>query len=65
MREKQVLTLLYDGYKNEEIAKQLFLSLGTVKNYISGIYKVIGVKNRTEAILFLKKAAEKSMFTKL
>lgn len=51
-REKEVLILVAKGMNNQEIAKNLFISVGTVKNYISSIYDKIGVKERSKAIMF-------------
>jgi DNA-binding NarL/FixJ family response regulator len=48
-REREVLRLLADGLPNTEIAKQLFLSEGTVRNYVSGIFTKLGVTDRTQA----------------
>jgi DNA-binding NarL/FixJ family response regulator len=54
-REKEICKLLCEGYSNKQICDKLFLTLGTVKNYITNIYSKIGVTNRTAAILFLRK----------
>ena len=54
-REKDIGCLLIKGYTNKEIANELFISVGTVKNYITNVYSKIGVSNRTAAVLFLKK----------
>jgi DNA-binding NarL/FixJ family response regulator len=51
-REKEILILVARGMNNNEIAKNLFISVGTVKNYISSIYDKIGIKERSKAILF-------------
>jgi DNA-binding NarL/FixJ family response regulator len=48
-REREILRLLADGLPNHEIAKQLFLSEGTVRNYVSGIFDKLGVTDRTQA----------------
>jgi Response regulator containing a CheY-like receiver domain and an HTH DNA-binding domain len=48
-REVQVLHKLALGLRNQDIAKALFLSEGTVKNYISNIYSKLNVKGRREA----------------
>lgn len=48
-RERQVLTLIVEGMTNKEIAKQLSLSPGTVRVYVSNILAKLGVRNRTEA----------------
>lgn len=48
-RELQVLRLLAMGQSNQEIARQLFLSEGTVRNYVSAIFTKLGVTDRTQA----------------
>jgi ATP/maltotriose-dependent transcriptional regulator MalT len=50
LRELEVLQLVADGCSNREIARQLVLSLGTVKWYTSDIYSKLNVKNRTQAV---------------
>lgn len=50
-REKEVYDLLADGITNREIAKQLYLSEGTVRVYLTSIYSKIGVDSRAKAIL--------------
>lgn len=54
-REIQVIRLLTQGKSNQEIAQTLYLSLGTVKNYISQIYLKIDVNDRANAVLFFRK----------
>ncbi|MEM1503069.1 response regulator transcription factor [Domibacillus sp. 8LH] len=49
-REKDVLALVSEGKSTGEIAKQLNLKNGTVRNYISTIFDKLEVKNRIEAI---------------
>jgi two-component system response regulator DevR len=51
-REKQVLLLVSEGKTNREIAKNLFLGEGTVRNYVSSILSELGVKNRAEAAAY-------------
>ncbi|WP_379154650.1 response regulator [Paenibacillus sp. sgz5001063] len=48
-RELEVLHKLASGLRNQDIAEALFLSEGTVKNYISTIYSKLQVKGRREA----------------
>jgi DNA-binding NarL/FixJ family response regulator len=49
-REKDVLNLLSKGFLYKEIAVQLNISIGTVKQHIHKIYDKLHVQNRTEAI---------------
>lgn len=53
-RELQVLQLLALGLSNRNIAERLFLSEGTVKNYVSSLYSKLDVKDRLEAVLKAK-----------
>ena len=48
-RERQVLRLAADGQAGAEIAEQLELSEGTVRNYLSDAISKLGAKNRVEA----------------
>jgi DNA-binding NarL/FixJ family response regulator len=48
-REIEVLQLLAKGLSNEDIAKKLFLSEGTVRNHISSIVTKLGVSDRMQA----------------
>ena len=54
-REIEVIRLLTQGKSNQEIARVLYLSVGTVKNYISQIYLKINVNDRANAVLFFRK----------
>ena len=49
-RELEVLRLLASGRSNKEIAGDLFLALGTVKNHISNAYRKLGASNRADAL---------------
>ncbi|MFD1205112.1 MULTISPECIES: response regulator transcription factor [Sporosarcina] len=49
-RESQVLGLVAEGKSTKEIAGELYLTPGTVRNYISTILEKLGVGNRIEAI---------------
>ncbi|MGZ9221994.1 MAG: response regulator [Anaerolineales bacterium] len=48
-REKEVLALLGKGLSNAEIAARIYLSEGTVRNYVSSIFEKLGVEDRTQA----------------
>lgn len=50
-REQQVLEAVVKGLTNKEIAEQLFITEVTVKLHISNIYRKLGVKSRSQAIL--------------
>lgn len=47
--EKQVLECMTQGQTNKDIAQTLGLSSGTVRNYVSAIFKKLGVNNRIDA----------------
>lgn len=49
-RELEVLNLLASGRTNAEIARDLFISVGTVKSHTNSIYRKLGAKNRTGAL---------------
>jgi ATP/maltotriose-dependent transcriptional regulator MalT len=49
-RELEVLTLLASGRQNREVARDLFVSVGTVKTHTNNIYRKLGVRNRAEAL---------------
>ncbi len=53
-REMDIIRLLVAGKTNLEIADTLYLSTGTVKNYISQIYAKIDCTDRTQAVLYFK-----------
>ena len=58
-RESEVLVLMADGKDTKTIASELFLTTGTVRNYISVILDKLDVSNRIEAI---KRFREKGWF---
>ena len=49
-RELEVLQLMATGLSNEEIGKQLYVSLNTIKTHSSKIFEKMDVKRRTQAI---------------
>lgn len=54
-REQEVLKLLAQGLTNAEIAERLYLTRGTVRNYVSAILSKLRVEDRTQAALVAKK----------
>ncbi len=54
-RELDVLRLLGKGLSNSEIANQLFLSEGTVRNYVSAVLAKLQVSDRTQAAVLAVK----------
>lgn len=50
-RETEVLQLMARGLTNADIARELYLSEGTVRNYTSALFTKLGVNDRTQAVL--------------
>jgi DNA-binding NarL/FixJ family response regulator len=50
-RELEILALIVKGASNKEIANQLYIAEGTVKNHITHILDKLGVRDRTQAAL--------------
>lgn len=55
-REREILDLIAQGYKNPEIANELFISPKTVRNHVSNILSKLQVADRTQAILKAREA---------
>ncbi len=53
-REQEICTLMVEGLTNRQIADRLYISEGTVKNYISNIYDKTGIHDRVKLIVELK-----------
>jgi DNA-binding NarL/FixJ family response regulator len=51
-RERDVLLLIGQGYSNREIATRLFISEGTVKNYVTQVLSKLELRDRTQAALW-------------
>jgi DNA-binding NarL/FixJ family response regulator len=58
-RELEILQLISEGKNNREIAKLLYLTEGTVKNYISQILCQLELQNRTQVALWVQKNLSK------
>ena len=54
-REQEILKGITRGLSNKEIASELNLTEGTVKNYVSVIFQKLGVQDRTQAALRARK----------
>jgi DNA-binding NarL/FixJ family response regulator len=52
-REIGILNLVSEGLSNKEVAKRLALQEKTVKHHMTRVLAKLGVRNRTEAALFL------------
>jgi len=53
-REIEIAKLISQGFTNKQIASALYISGGTVKNYVSNLYSKIGIFDRTAAAIFIK-----------
>lgn len=54
-REWEVLRLISEGLSNKEISERLYLSEGTVRNYVTALLEKLGLRDRTQlAIYYLK-----------
>jgi DNA-binding NarL/FixJ family response regulator len=51
-KEKEIIELVADGLSNKEIAAELFLSEGTVRNYLSEILEKLELRDRTQLAVF-------------
>ncbi len=51
-KEREILELVAEGMSNKEIAGQLYLSEGTVRNYISSLLEKLELRDRTQLAIF-------------
>ena len=51
-REREIVTLVAQGYKNREMAEKMFISEQTVKNHLHNIFDKLGVSDRLELALY-------------
>ena len=54
-REKEVAVLAAQGFTNKEIAQKLYVSTGTVKNFLQRVYEKTGLKSRRQLEDYLQK----------
>jgi DNA-binding NarL/FixJ family response regulator len=54
-REMEILELICQGASNKSIARQLGISYQTVKNHVTAVLQKLGVKDRTQAVLYALK----------
>lgn len=55
-RQYDILGLMLEGYSNKEIARKLGIALGTVKNQVAVILRVLNAQNRSQAVMNAIKA---------
>ena len=51
-RERDIMSLIAKGYSNKAISKELFISEGTVANYITSILNKTGLEHRTQIAIY-------------
>jgi DNA-binding NarL/FixJ family response regulator len=51
-REREIVALVAQGYKNKEMAEKMFISEQTVKNHLHNIFDKLGVSDRLELALY-------------
>ena len=59
-RQREILGYVVEGLSNAEIGRRLYLSESTIKQHLRAAYKLLGVKNRTEAANLFRHSGEKS-----
>jgi DNA-binding NarL/FixJ family response regulator len=52
LRERQIIELIQQAKSNKEIAHELCLTVGTVKEYVYHIFRKLGVANRTQLAIW-------------
>lgn len=51
-KEYEILCMIAEGYSNREIAKELFFTEGTVKNYVSKVLNTLHLRDRVQAAIY-------------
>jgi len=60
-REREIIVLIAQGYKNKEIAEKMFITEQTVKNHLHNVFDKLGVSDRLELALY---AIHNSLYVK-
>jgi DNA-binding NarL/FixJ family response regulator len=58
-QERRILDLIAEGKTNRQIAGTMFLAEKTVKNYVSGLLRKLGMERRTEAAVYAVERAKR------
>ena len=56
-REREILSLIAEGFTNDMIARRLGIALSTVKNHTTNIFRKLDVPNRTNAAIYVWRSA--------
>lgn len=56
-REVEIVELVANGLSNKEIAESIYLSEGTIRNYLSNILEKLGLRDRTQLAVFYYKSS--------
>ena len=54
-RENELLYLVAEGYNNKEIAEKMYLSEGTIRNYLSLLLEKLNLRDRTQLAIYYYK----------
>jgi DNA-binding NarL/FixJ family response regulator len=57
-KQREILAMVAEGLSNAQIARRSFLSKSTIKQHLRAAYKVLGVKNRTEAAAVFRRGEQ-------
>src|SRR5918994_1304393 len=57
VRQREILGYVVEGLSNAEIGRRLYLSESTIKQHLRAVYKVLGVRNRTQAAKTMRDSA--------
>ena len=60
-RELEIISLVAEGLSNREISGRLYLSEGTVRNYLSTILEKLELRDRTQLAVFYYKKLKNGM----